>query len=77
MNRGRAATFEAADFLSRLTAGMSHQERLKQVQFLARIMDEQFVVPGNRIRFGWDSILGLFPGVGDAITRRDPSRRRD
>ena len=68
MNRGRAGTFEAADFLSRLTAGMSHQERLKQVQFLARIMDEQFVVPGTRIRFGWDSILGLFPGVGDAIT---------
>ena len=68
MNRGRAGTFEAADFLGRLTAGMSHQERLKQVQFLARIMDEQFVVPGTRIRFGWDSILGLFPGVGDAIT---------
>ena len=68
MNRGRADTFEAADFLSRLTTGMSHQERLNQVQLLARIMDEQFLVPGTRIRFGWDSILGLFPGVGDAIT---------
>ena len=68
MNRGRAGTFEAADYLSRLTAGMSHQERLNQVQFLARIMDDQFAVPGTRIRFGWDSILGLFPGVGDAIT---------
>ena len=77
MNRGRAATFEAADFVSRVTAGMSHQERLNQVQFLAGLMDEQFVVPGTRIRFGWDSILVLFPGVGDAITRRDPSRRRD
>jgi hypothetical protein len=68
MNRGRAGTFQTADFLGRLTAGMSHQERLDQVQFLARIMDEQFVVPGTRIRFGWDSILGLFPGLGDAIT---------
>jgi hypothetical protein len=68
MNRGRAGTFEAADFLGTLTAGMSHQERLNQVQFVARIMDEQFVVPGTRIRFGWDSILGLFPGLGDAIT---------
>ena len=68
MSRGRAGTFEAADFVSRLTAGMSRQERLNQVQFLAGIMDEQFVVPGTRIRFGWDSILGLFPGIGDAIT---------
>ena len=68
MNRCRAGKFEAADFLSRVTAGMSHQERPNQVQFLARLMDEQFVVPGTRIRFGWDSILGVFPGFGDAIT---------
>ena len=31
-------------------------------------MDEQFVLPGTGVRFGWDSILGLFPGLGDAIT---------
>ncbi len=61
---GRRSTFTAADF----TAGMSHEERLQQVRFLARIMDEQFIVPGTGIRFGWDSILGLFPGIGDAIT---------
>jgi hypothetical protein len=65
---GRTTPFAAADFLGRLTADMSHEERLQQVRFLARIMDEQFIVPGTRIRFGWDSILGLFPGVGDAIT---------
>jgi hypothetical protein len=47
---------------------MSHQERLHQVQFLARIMDDQFIIPGTNIRFGLDSILGLFPGLGDAIT---------
>ena len=64
MNRGHADTFAAADFPS----GMSHQDRLDQVQFLARIMDEQFVLPRTRIRFGWDSILGMFPGFGDAIT---------
>jgi Domain of unknown function (DUF4112) len=62
---GAAAT---ADLLGRFTARMSHQERLNQVQFLARIMDDQFFVPGTNIRFGLDSILGLFPGLGDAIT---------
>jgi hypothetical protein len=40
---------------------MSHEERLQQVRFLARIMDEQFVIPGTGLRFGWDSVLGLFP----------------
>ena len=65
---GRVNTFAAADFLGRLTAGMSHQERLQQVQFLARIMDDQFIIPGTNIRFGLDSILGLLPGMGDAIT---------
>ena len=55
-------------FFGRVTAGMSHQERLHQVQFLARIMDDQFIIPGTNIRFGLDSILGLLPGMGDAIT---------
>ena len=61
-------TLAAADFFGRLTTGMSHQERLHQVQVLARIMDDQFIIPGTNIRFGVDSILGLFPGLGDAIT---------
>ena len=25
-------------------------------------------MPGTRIRFGWDSIIGLIPGAGDVIT---------
>jgi Domain of unknown function (DUF4112) len=33
----------------------------------ARIMDEAFEVPGTRIRFGADALLGLIPGVGDVI----------
>lgn len=63
-SRGAAA----AEFIGSLTAGMTARERLDQVQFLARIMDEQFLVPGTNIRFGWDTILGLFPGIGDALT---------
>jgi hypothetical protein len=31
-------------------------------------MDEQFRIPGTRIRFGWDPIIGLLPGVGDVLT---------
>lgn len=34
---------------------------------LARILDSAFRVPGTRFRFGLDPILGLVPGLGDAI----------
>jgi hypothetical protein len=58
----------AVEFLSGLTSRMSHDERLEQVRWLAGLMDDRYVVPGTRVRFGWDSILGLFPGLGDALT---------
>ena len=58
----------AVEFLSGLTSRMSHEERLEQVRWLAGLMDDRYVVPGTRVRFGWDLILGLFPGLGDALT---------
>ncbi len=58
----------ATEFLSGLTSRLSHEERLAQVRWLATMMDDRYVVPGTRIRFGWDAIIGLFPGLGDALT---------
>ncbi|WP_114780724.1 DUF4112 domain-containing protein [Botryobacter ruber] len=40
-------------------------EKLKWVDHITRIMDNQFSVPGTTWRFGMDPILGLIPGVGD------------
>lgn len=37
-----------------------------QTERLARLLDSQFRVPGTRLRFGVDGVLGLLPGVGDA-----------
>jgi len=56
------------EFLRGRTARMSHDERLAQVRWLAGLMDDRYAVPGTPIRFGWDSILGLFPGLGDVLT---------
>jgi hypothetical protein len=57
-----------ADYLRDFTAGMSHEERLAQVRWFANLMDDAFRVPGTPLRFGWDSVLGLFPGLGDVLT---------
>ncbi len=34
----------------------------------AVLLDSQFRVPGTRIRFGLDAIVGLVPGLGDIST---------
>ena len=35
---------------------------------LARLLDTALVVPGTNIRFGLDALIGLVPGIGDAVT---------
>jgi hypothetical protein len=36
-------------------------------RFLADLLDQRFVIPGTSIRIGLDPIIGLIPGLGDAI----------
>jgi hypothetical protein len=40
--------------------------RLRRLQGAARIMDTALRIPGTGIRFGADSLMGLFPVIGDA-----------
>lgn len=40
----------------------------EKAEKLARRMDSAFRVPLTPIRLGWDSILGVIPGVGDTLT---------
>ncbi len=35
---------------------------------LATLLDDGFRIPGTGIRFGWEPIIGLIPGVGDSAT---------
>jgi len=58
----------AAEFLREFNSGLTHRQRLEQVRFIAGLMDDRFVIPGTGLRFGLDSIVGLFPGFGDVIT---------
>src|SRR3954468_2348109 len=40
----------------------------EQLDQLAGVLDDIFQIPGTRIRFGLDPIVGLVPGVGDMIS---------
>jgi hypothetical protein len=43
-------------------------ERIARLDALANLLDTAFFIPGTNIRFGLDGIIGLVPGIGDAIT---------
>ena len=44
-----------------------HQRDLEKLHKIARNMDYAFRIPLLGVRLGWDSIIGLVPGVGDAL----------
>ena len=42
-------------------------ETLKQLRSLTHTLDNAFEIPVIGYRVGWDAIIGLVPGIGDAI----------
>ena len=34
---------------------------------IATLLDDMFCIPGTRIRFGLDALIGWIPGIGDAV----------
>jgi hypothetical protein len=41
---------------------------LPAVRAIAKIMDKAITLPGTRVSFGLDALLGLLPGVGDTVS---------
>jgi Domain of unknown function (DUF4112) len=46
----------------------SRAERIARLDALATLLDTAFILPGTNVRFGFDALIGLLPGIGDAIT---------
>jgi len=46
----------------------SRRERVARIDALATLLDTAFVIPGTNVRFGIDALIGLVPGIGDAVT---------
>jgi Domain of unknown function (DUF4112) len=41
--------------------------RLAFARLVAEFLDQRFTIPGTSIRIGLDPIIGLIPGIGDAL----------
>jgi hypothetical protein len=53
---------------ARSSGAAGRREALDRLDNMARLLDTAIAVPGTRIRFGADSVIGLVPGIGDLIT---------
>ncbi|ALK09056.1 DUF4112 domain-containing protein [Blastochloris viridis] len=53
-------TFDPADPYERAA--------LQRLSVLAQLLDSAFEVPGTKVRLGLDAMIGLVPGIGDAIS---------
>jgi hypothetical protein len=47
--------------------GTRDPRRLERLRTITRLLDSAVRVPGTRYRFGLDALIGLVPGIGDAI----------
>jgi Domain of unknown function (DUF4112) len=50
-----------------VSVGTLAPQKLDQLRTLSRILDSAVAIPGTRYRFGLDAVVGLVPGIGDAI----------
>ena len=46
---------------------LTREQRLKRLEAVAKVLDVAFILPGTKIRYGVDGIVGLIPIVGDII----------
>ncbi|HEX7336399.1 MAG TPA: DUF4112 domain-containing protein [Gemmatimonadales bacterium] len=40
---------------------------LDRLRAVSRLLDNAFTIPGTNLRFGFDALIGLVPGIGDAL----------
>jgi hypothetical protein len=46
---------------------LTREQRLARLDAVAKLLDIAFILPGTKIRYGVDGIVGLIPVVGDII----------
>jgi Domain of unknown function (DUF4112) len=63
MKASHTAVFEALK-----ASGPSRADSLARITALPKLLDSAFVIPGLNRRVGFDAIIGLIPGIGDAVS---------
>jgi hypothetical protein len=49
-------------------AGPTRADSVRRMEAVAHVLDTAFLIPGTNQRVGIDAIIGIVPGIGDAVT---------
>ncbi len=63
MKASHTAAFEALK-----AAGPTRADSIARITALAKLLDSAFLIPGLNRRVGIDALIGLVPGIGDALS---------
>lgn len=50
------------------SAGPTRSDAVARMDAVSRLLDSAFPIPGTNQRIGIDAVIGLVPGIGDAVT---------
>lgn len=69
---GKSTSHSGHDHSAKIPSASTQNDdvafRMERIERLSNWLDSAIRVPGIGYKFGWDSIIGLFPGIGDVVT---------
>lgn len=51
----------------RIAINQNPEKTIRRLARLANLLDSRYRIPLTKIQVGWDSMLGLIPGIGDVL----------
>jgi uncharacterized protein DUF4112 len=60
-------TYARAEILPPVRTSSIPEISDENLNYVATLLDDKFSIPGTRIRFGLDALIGWIPGLGDAL----------
>ncbi len=55
-------------FIAEEREPLDRAQVLRRLEWLTTVLDDRYKVPGTKIGFGWDTLIGLIPVAGDSVT---------
>jgi len=68
LEEGAMAASHTGFFEAPEEAGPTRADAVARMEALATFLDSAILIPGTNQRVGFDALIGLIPGVGDAIS---------
>lgn len=55
-------------FVAQEREPLNRRQIIRRLEWLSAVLDDRYRLPGTKVRFGWDTLIGLIPVAGDSMT---------